>query len=128
MTNLGTVGSPIPSSHAHAATLPSVPVGQHLSAVAAIAPASRNGYANGTHAADAASGRRDLTDTTDLSGTDRLTRLAMDLPDVRQDLINRVRAEIAAGTYETDEKINGAIDTLLMEEADRLFTTPTASE
>ena len=43
-----------------------------------------------------------------------LSRLA-ELPDVRQDLVERVRAEIAAGTYETPEKIDTAIDKLIEE-------------
>ena len=35
--------------------------------------------------------------------------------DVRADLVARVRDEIAAGTYETPEKIDGAIERLLDE-------------
>jgi negative regulator of flagellin synthesis FlgM len=35
------------------------------------------------------------------------------MPDVRQDLVERVKAEIANGTYESDEKIDKAIDSLL---------------
>lgn len=34
---------------------------------------------------------------------------------VRQDLIDRVRAEIEAGTYETPDKIEGAVENLLDE-------------
>ncbi|MCX5662398.1 MAG: flagellar biosynthesis anti-sigma factor FlgM [Planctomycetota bacterium] len=41
-----------------------------------------------------------------------LSRLAK-LPDVRQDLVDRVKAEIAKGTYETPEKLDGAINGLL---------------
>ena len=43
----------------------------------------------------------------------RLKSLLAKVPDVRQDLIDRVRAEIAAGTYETDEKLDIALDRLL---------------
>lgn len=32
---------------------------------------------------------------------------------VRQDLIDRVRAEIESGTYETEEKLDGAVSGLL---------------
>jgi anti-sigma28 factor (negative regulator of flagellin synthesis) len=35
------------------------------------------------------------------------------VPDVRQDLIDRVKGEIDKGTYETDEKIDKAIESLL---------------
>ncbi len=41
-----------------------------------------------------------------------LSRLIGDTP-VRQDLIDRVKSEIAGGTYETPEKIDAAIDELL---------------
>jgi len=40
-------------------------------------------------------------------------RRAKQLPEVRTDLIERIKAEIAAGTYETPEKIEAAIDRLL---------------
>lgn len=32
------------------------------------------------------------------------------LPAVREDLVSRVRAEIASGTYDTDERLNAALD------------------
>jgi negative regulator of flagellin synthesis FlgM len=35
--------------------------------------------------------------------------------EVRQDLVNRIRAEIASGTYETQQKLDVAIDRLLDE-------------
>ena len=35
------------------------------------------------------------------------------LPEVRRDLVERVRAEIEAGAYETPEKIEIAIDRML---------------
>jgi len=38
------------------------------------------------------------------------------LPDIRHDLVKRVKAEIAAGTYETPERIDAAIDRLMDEE------------
>ena len=41
-----------------------------------------------------------------------LSKLA-ELPDVRQDLIDQVRAEITAGTYETPEKLDQAIEKLM---------------
>jgi negative regulator of flagellin synthesis FlgM len=34
---------------------------------------------------------------------------------VRQDLVNRIRSEIAAGTYETPDKLEAALDRLLDE-------------
>ncbi|HOA53174.1 MAG TPA: flagellar biosynthesis anti-sigma factor FlgM [Thermogutta sp.] len=38
-----------------------------------------------------------------------------DLPDIRADLVARIRAEIAAGTYETEEKLQVALERLLDE-------------
>ena len=43
-----------------------------------------------------------------------LSKIA-DLPEVRQDLIDRVKAAIQDGTYETEDKINTAIDNLVEE-------------
>lgn len=54
-------------------------------------------------------------DTIELSPTARrlllLDRLLHD-PPVREDLVNRVRAEIAAGPYESEEKIDRVIEEL----------------
>jgi negative regulator of flagellin synthesis FlgM len=36
---------------------------------------------------------------------------------IRQDLVNRIRSEIAAGTYETPDKLDGALNRLLDEVA-----------
>ena len=38
---------------------------------------------------------------------------SLDDPDIRADLVRRVRREIAAGTYETPEKLDAALDRLL---------------
>ncbi len=38
-----------------------------------------------------------------------------DLPDIRHDLVARIRGEIEAGTYETDEKLDVALGRLLEE-------------
>jgi anti-sigma28 factor (negative regulator of flagellin synthesis) len=43
-----------------------------------------------------------------------LSRLNQE-PPVRQELIDRVRAEIETGNYETPERIDGAIDNILRE-------------
>jgi hypothetical protein len=44
---------------------------------------------------------------------DRLHEAACDLPGIRQDVVDRVRAEIAAGSYETPAKINALAERLL---------------
>ena len=37
------------------------------------------------------------------------------IPDIRQDRVSEIQAQIAAGTYETDEKIQIAVERLLDE-------------
>ena len=45
---------------------------------------------------------------------DLLSRIG-DLPDVRQERVDQIRAEIAGGVYETEEKIDIAVSRLLDE-------------
>lgn len=52
-------------------------------------------------------------DRVELSQKAQLLNRLAELPDVRHDLVARVRAEIEAGTYETPEKIDKAIDGLI---------------
>ncbi len=46
------------------------------------------------------------------------SRKAREMPEVRRDLVDRVRAEIDAGQYETPEKLDAAVDRLLEDLAD----------
>ena len=52
-------------------------------------------------------------DSVELSNTAKLLSQAQQLPDVRQELVDRVRSEIEAGNYLTDEKLDAALDGLL---------------
>lgn len=54
-------------------------------------------------------------DSVELSVTAKLLSKMSSVPDTRSDLVSRVRAEIAAGTYETPEKIEATVDALLDE-------------
>ena len=45
----------------------------------------------------------------------RLTEVAKSLPDVRMDLVMRVRSESARGTYETPDKLDAAVGRLFDE-------------
>lgn len=54
-------------------------------------------------------------DVVEISTAARLAAKIHDLPEIRQELVQRVREEIAAGTYETEERIEGTI-TRLMDE------------
>ncbi len=51
-------------------------------------------------------------DELQISDTARLVELAGQLPEIRQDRVNQIRTQIAAGAYETDERINLALDRL----------------
>lgn len=63
------------------------------------------------------------TETRTARGTDRVevSRMASllnqlrEMPEIREDLVARVREQIAAGDYDTPERIEGAIDGLLGE-------------
>lgn len=52
-------------------------------------------------------------DQVELSNTAQLLSKLGKLPDVRHDVVDRVRAQIAAGGYETPEKLDIAVDGLL---------------
>lgn len=55
-------------------------------------------------------------DQVELSHTAQLLSRIHELPDMRQDLIDRIREQIQSGTYETPEKIEQAIQKLVEEE------------
>jgi anti-sigma28 factor (negative regulator of flagellin synthesis) len=54
-------------------------------------------------------------DRVEISELARLKALLKDVPELRLEKIERIRAEIDAGTYETAEKIQTVIDRLLEE-------------
>ncbi len=54
-------------------------------------------------------------DELQISDAGRLVDMANQLPDIRQDRVNAIRAQIAAGTYETENKMNTAIDRVINE-------------
>ena len=55
-----------------------------------------------------------LTDKLELSGVSHLMK-ALKSNDIRADKVASIRAQIEAGTYEDDNKLNGAVDRLLDE-------------
>jgi negative regulator of flagellin synthesis FlgM len=57
-------------------------------------------------------------DQLDISPEADLVSRAREIPDVRQGLVDRIRSEIQAGTYDTDEKLDLAMDRLLDEIGD----------
>ena len=54
-------------------------------------------------------------DTVDISETGRLLEMASQLPDVRADRVEQLRAQIAQGSYETSDKLDMALERLLDE-------------
>jgi flagellar biosynthesis anti-sigma factor FlgM len=88
----------------------------HLRAVAApgaVSASSANGAARLLHQSTP---DRLGADRVELSDQARLLDSMRQMPEVRQDRIDRVRAAIARGGYETDAKINHAIERLIQEE------------
>jgi flagellar biosynthesis anti-sigma factor FlgM len=55
---------------------------------------------------------RDVSDTVEISDTARYLGELKKLPDVRQDKVQAARDAIAAGTFETPERLNGTVDAL----------------
>lgn len=58
-----------------------------------------------------------LQDELQISDAGRLVDLANQMPDIRQDRVNSIRAQISAGTYETPDKLNVALNRFLDEVA-----------
>lgn len=55
------------------------------------------------------------TDTVEFSSEANLISQVHNLPEIRSDRVAQLRAEIAAGTYETEDKLDAALDRLLDE-------------
>jgi len=56
---------------------------------------------------------RKLADQVELSDRARLLSKLRETPEIRQDLVDRVRSEIADGSYLTSDKLDSAADNLL---------------
>ena len=54
-------------------------------------------------------------DQVEISAAGHLLSRLDELPDVRHDLVERIRDEILAGTYESEEKLTEAIDELIVD-------------
>lgn len=80
----------------------------HRPAAATLEPHARSSRTQ-THADTTTRGE----DQVELSNTAQLLSKIADLPDIRQDLVDRVKASIADDTYESDDKTDAAIDNLL---------------
>jgi negative regulator of flagellin synthesis FlgM len=56
-----------------------------------------------------------IQDELEISDAARLVDQIRELPEIRQHRVDEIRAQIAAGTYETDEKLEIALGRLLDE-------------
>jgi negative regulator of flagellin synthesis FlgM len=56
-----------------------------------------------------------IQDELQISDAARLVEQVHDLPDIRQDRVAEIRSQIAAGTYETQDKLEAALGRLLDE-------------
>jgi flagellar biosynthesis anti-sigma factor FlgM len=76
---------------------------------------------SGPHAAsqttdsNAASAAANTSDELQLSSAGQAASMLNDVPDVRQDRVAALRSAIQSGTYETPERLSGAVDRLLDE-------------
>jgi negative regulator of flagellin synthesis FlgM len=68
-----------------------------------------------SNAAAAARTSQPIADQLDLSPAAQFVDLAQSLPEIRTERVNQIRAAIAAGAYETDDKLDAALDRLLDE-------------
>ena len=86
--------------------------GVHNAAVPAV---SQIGPAAPASASTATSQTSAVHDTVEISTVARLAAQVHELPAVRTEVVQRVKSELAAGTYETQDKIDVAIDRLMDE-------------
>jgi negative regulator of flagellin synthesis FlgM len=63
----------------------------------------------------AASDAAPIQDELQLSEEGQLVDKVRSLPDIRQDRVDQIKAQIADGTYETEEKLDIAVGRLLDE-------------
>jgi len=66
-------------------------------------------------AASSASGRSWGADEVSISPEADLISQVHEMPDIRADKVADIRAQIARGTYETEEKLSSALDRMLDE-------------
>ena len=76
---------------------------------ATLSPASVNGRSVETTPQQAGRGN----DKVELSSTARYLAKLAEVPDVREDLVNSVRGQLAKGTYESPEKLDTAVERLI---------------
>jgi negative regulator of flagellin synthesis FlgM len=56
-----------------------------------------------------------IHDSVEISDAARLVEQTREIPDIRQDRVDAIRQQIASGTYETEAKLNAAVERLMDE-------------
>jgi flagellar biosynthesis anti-sigma factor FlgM len=57
----------------------------------------------------------DITDTLEISSQAAAASRLADIPDIRHERVAAIKAQIQAGTYETADKLDGALNAMLDE-------------
>lgn len=68
-----------------------------------------------TKPASPAASPSSIQDEVQISDAGRMIDRVREMPEIRQDRVNQIRAQIANGTYETPEKLQIALERLLGE-------------
>ncbi len=71
--------------------------------------------ARGYNAAAPTRSSANVSDELHISDSGRIAAQLSDIPAIRQDRVSSIRASIAQGTYDTDDKLSRALDNLLNE-------------
>jgi len=85
----------------------------HLHGAQAINPPHHN--ARVSRASEVQASSLAQVDQLDISREADLVSRVREMPAIRQDRVAEIRAQIASGLYETDDKLNGALERLLDE-------------
>jgi negative regulator of flagellin synthesis FlgM len=72
-------------------------------------------HSNHTSRAGESSGSAPIQDEVQISSQGELMAKMSDIPDIRHDKVQSLRAAIADGSYDTDAKLGAALDRLLDE-------------
>ena len=76
-------------------------------------PSALNGHSRGGKVESTTTPAARGSDSVEFSSQARLLSKLKELPDVREGLVNSVRSQIDAGQYETDERLDAAINGLI---------------
>lgn len=85
------------------------PAGVNMRSSAGVRPVG----GSGSSSSRPAYGSSEISDRVEISELAQLLGKYAQMPEIRADLVERIKAEIEAGTYETEDKVDQAVDSLL---------------